>query len=268
MLANYHTHTVRCNHAHGTEREYVEAAIKAGFKTLGFSDHVPQPYPDSFTSGIRMAMSDIEDYTSVLTTLKEEYKHDIEILIGYETEYTTKYFRTLVKELCNYPIDYMILGQHYVPDEIEGSYMGMPVVSEKILKQYADLVIEGLHTGLFTYLAHPDLIHFIGHEDSYDKQMSRITDTAIELDIPLEVNVYGFVDGRHYPCDRYFKAASAKGARFVLGCDAHEPDMLFDPMQRPDFAEFISRNDIVIESDNIIMIGNDFKAKAASYLSR
>ena len=26
--ANYHTHTPRCGHAHGSEREYVEEAIK------------------------------------------------------------------------------------------------------------------------------------------------------------------------------------------------------------------------------------------------
>ena len=30
MIANFHTHTSRCNHASGTDREYVEAAIEAG----------------------------------------------------------------------------------------------------------------------------------------------------------------------------------------------------------------------------------------------
>ena len=41
MLYNYHTHTARCNHASGTDREYVEKAIEAGYKTLGISDHAP-----------------------------------------------------------------------------------------------------------------------------------------------------------------------------------------------------------------------------------
>ncbi len=27
MIANYHTHTARCKHAEGEDREYVEAAI-------------------------------------------------------------------------------------------------------------------------------------------------------------------------------------------------------------------------------------------------
>ena len=30
MKANYHTHTFRCKHADGEDKEYVEAAIKAG----------------------------------------------------------------------------------------------------------------------------------------------------------------------------------------------------------------------------------------------
>ena len=41
MLANYHTHTARCHHASGSEREYIEAAIAGGMKILGFSDHAP-----------------------------------------------------------------------------------------------------------------------------------------------------------------------------------------------------------------------------------
>ena len=41
MLYNYHTHTVRCRHASGTDREYVEKAIEGGIKTLGISDHAP-----------------------------------------------------------------------------------------------------------------------------------------------------------------------------------------------------------------------------------
>ena len=88
MLANYHTHTVRCKHAHGTEREYIEAAIENGFKILGFSDHTPQPYPPEYVSNIRMDMNEVENYTDTLVKLRDEYKNDIQIYIGYEVEYT------------------------------------------------------------------------------------------------------------------------------------------------------------------------------------
>ena len=53
LKANYHAHTVRCQHAYGTEREYIEAAIEMGMKEFGFSDHVPCPFKDGYVSGIR-----------------------------------------------------------------------------------------------------------------------------------------------------------------------------------------------------------------------
>ena len=56
MIANYHTHTWRCRHADGTEREYVERAIEGGLKILGFSDHSPYPFPDGYDSGMRMRL--------------------------------------------------------------------------------------------------------------------------------------------------------------------------------------------------------------------
>ena len=36
MLKNYHTHTARCGHAWGTDDEFIQAAIDAGYTTLGF----------------------------------------------------------------------------------------------------------------------------------------------------------------------------------------------------------------------------------------
>ena len=123
IKANYHTHTVRCHHASGTEREYIEQAIAEGFDILGFSDHTPQPYPDSFVSRVRMTMDELEGYIDTLLALREEYKDQIQLLIGFEVEYTLKYFEPLMKELRNYPVDYIIQGQHYVPDEVEGHYV-------------------------------------------------------------------------------------------------------------------------------------------------
>lgn len=47
-MQNFHTHTYRCHHAKGTDRDYVEAAIKAGYTEIGFSDHVPYPFPTEY----------------------------------------------------------------------------------------------------------------------------------------------------------------------------------------------------------------------------
>ncbi len=254
MLANYHTHTPRCKHAVGTEREYIERAIDCGFKILGFSDHTPQPYPKDYVSTIRMGMDEIEDYTSTLVALREEYKDRIKILIGYEVEYTHKYFDKLLTELRKFPLDYLIQGQHFAPDEVEGVYMGFKSGEESRLKQYVDLTVEGMRTGVFSYLAHPDLVNFTGDDATYKKHMVRIVETALECDIPLEVNMLGFVEKRNYPCDRFFSMAAQMGAKFVIGCDAHKPQMLNQPEAVSGFMDFLNRYGINV-TDNVINLG-------------
>ena len=87
MICNYHTHTFRCGHARGTEREYIEKAIAEGLTTIGFSDHVPMPFPDGFQSHFRCPIEKLDDYVGTLLALREEYKDRINILIGFEAEY-------------------------------------------------------------------------------------------------------------------------------------------------------------------------------------
>ena len=49
MIANYHTHTHRCNHAIGREEDYVKEALKVGLKILGWAvpGWVLFPLPDA-----------------------------------------------------------------------------------------------------------------------------------------------------------------------------------------------------------------------------
>ena len=84
MIANYHTHTWRCHHADGTEREYVEKAIESGLKILGFSDHTPQVYPNGFVCPYKMEPRELEGYVDTILDLKREYREDIEIHLGLE----------------------------------------------------------------------------------------------------------------------------------------------------------------------------------------
>jgi histidinol-phosphatase (PHP family) len=64
MLSNFHTHTFRCQHASGEDKEYVEAAIQSGLKVLGFSDHCPWLFPDGYISRIRMTPAQLDNYFS------------------------------------------------------------------------------------------------------------------------------------------------------------------------------------------------------------
>ena len=83
--------------------------------------------------------------------------------------------------------------------------------------------MEGLDTGAFSYLAHPDLMNFVGDRNIYRKHMGQLCRFARQADIPLELNRLGIRSGRHYPNVEFFALAAEEGCKIILGMDAHEP---------------------------------------------
>ena len=219
--ANYHTHTWRCHHAIGTEREFIESAIKGGLKILGFADHSPMPFPKGVQS-FRMDMDQLEDYCATILALKDEYRDDIEIHIGLEVEYYPVFFRRLMDFCKDYPIEYFILGQHYRGNEMFDKYYNRRTDDRSMVTDYVNQTIAGLDQGCFLYLAHPDLINYVDDTDPfYLSEMRRLCVRAKELNVPLEINLLGILDGRHYPHDSFWAIASEIGNEVVFGSDAH-----------------------------------------------
>ena len=228
MRYNLHTHTYRCRHASGSDREYVEAAIKAGMKTLGFADHCPQFFPNGYYSTFRMRPEAAAEYVESLRALKKEYKDDIDILIGFETEYYPELFGKFMEFIEPLELDYMIMGQHFVGNEYdEGSYYSASGGrGRRFLSQYVNQVKEGLDKGVFTYIAHPDIVNFSGDKSFYRRKMSELCRYAKKLDIPLEFNLLGYENGRNYPTTEFWDIAAETGNKVVLGYDAHSPEVL------------------------------------------
>ena len=230
MIANYHTHTYRCGHAVGEDREYVETAIRRGLQVLGFSDHVPMPFPDGHESRFRVPIRLLEDYVASVLALRAEYKGDIDVRLGFEAEYYPDLFERMIELVRPYPVDYLLLAQHF-NDSRETVYNPAMAQDRAALAQYVDRVIEGMETGKFTCVAHPDLFWFVGPEAVYRREMGRLCERAKALDMPLEINILGLRMGRCYPCERFWPIVKALGCRVVLGCDAHDPKDVADPKQ-------------------------------------
>lgn len=221
LKANYHAHTFRCQHADGTEREYIEAAIDMGIGTFGFSDHIPCPFQDGFVSNIRMTMDQAGEYVGCIRRLAEEYKDDIQIYAGFEAEYIPEFYPQQMAMFRSLGCDYMIMGQHFFRSEKDGPYTGTPTDDESRIREYVDIVIRGMETGSYLYLAHPDIINYQGMDSVYDWEMTRLCRRMKELQIPLEVNILGMAEKKQYPADRFWKVAGEVGNDVVLGLDAH-----------------------------------------------
>ena len=245
LQANYHTHTVRCHHASGTEREYIEKAISCGMKTLGFSDHSPYLFDGDYYSGFRVRLSDVDDYFDTLTALKKEYAGTIDIHIGFEAEYYPKLFGRLIGFLKDYPVEYLIMGQHFLGNEIDAPYCPRPTEDEKLLETFVNQTTEGLETGKYTYFAHPDVLNWVGDEKTYRKHITPLCENAKRLGIPLEFNFLGFVEHRHYPRELFFRIAGEVGNDVIFGCDAHSPDAIYRQKLYEDALVYLDRFGIV-----------------------
>lgn len=238
MTANYHTHTYRCGHADGIDEDYVKEALGMGLQELGFSDHVM--YPGFDEPGIRGTYSQAQGYIDSIRELAKKYDGRIKILLGYEAEafdYYLPYLRVLLETGV---LDYLILGNHGAMNgrrQVYAHFGKGPTANTLYI--YKEVACKALRSGLYSCFAHPDI--FLSEVESFDSDCYKISteliETAIETDVPLEINVGGIRSGKKkigeetrwcYPTTAFFSLAKKMGAKCIIGIDAHSPKQLSD----------------------------------------
>lgn len=230
MNKNYHTHTKRCKHAKGEDEEYVLCAIEAGFKVLGFSDHAPFHFPCGHVSHFKMLPEEAPEYAKSVMSLREKYAGKIDIHLGLEAEYYPEIFDESIIFWRSIGVEYLILGQHYVPSEWLSERVSSTVAHQnKGLKAYTDVCCAAMKTGKFSYIAHPDILKYCGDDTAfYESEVRRLVRCAVETDTPMEINLLGLRTDRHYPSERFWQIAKDYSPKVIFGVDAHSPDTFLD----------------------------------------
>lgn len=232
MKKNYHIHTFRCGHARGSDEEIVLCAIDFGLKEMGFSDHVI--LPNHSQNGIRGDYSLFNDYISSINNLKEKYKDKILLHVGFEAEYFKEYesyYRSLLEEG---KIEYLILGQHcHINKETNQlqfyDYHNLDLIA---LENYKTDLINGMKSGLYSYVAHPD--HYMSGYRKWDehaiKVAHEICKTSVEYNLPLEINLAGvrhfsgpYYGAMGYPYVPFWSIVSQYPIKVIVGLDIHTP---------------------------------------------
>lgn len=265
---NYHTHTKRCMHACGNDEEYVLAAIQNHYEVLGFSDHTPWNYKKEFTSHTRMKVSQAQGYIDSIAALREKYKDQIEIKIGFECEFFPEYLEWLLDFLIEKKIDYIIFGHHfYRSDENKATgdciYFG-GIRDHASLKLYVDDAITAMKTGMYSYFCHPELFMrgFKEVDTEVKKAYYAICECAKAYHIPLEYNLAGAAYNRSmhqeaYPHHAFWEVAAEVGNTAIIGVDAHDPRTLMDDGFRNEGLQFLHQLGIQI-TDTLPLV--DFQA--------
>jgi len=236
-MNNYHTHTYRCRHAAGDVADYVEAARAAGIAELGFSDHVPfrdGRWPDS-----RMRVEELDGYVGAVraAAAAEEARpageDRMSILLGLECEWSPA-DEPWLRELARaHDIAYLVSGTHYYLRG--GAWEDLKELgSPASLRAFADHTARSLASGLFSFVAHPD-VFCIGHLpwDEEARACARdILEAAKAARLPVEINGYGMrkrpvraPEGERwpYPHPGFWELVAEYGLEVVVSSDAHRP---------------------------------------------
>lgn len=246
-LSNFHTHTYLCGHAEGKPIDYALQAQKEGCKALGFSDHCPFPkdFPDPWDN-VRMDVDQVPLYLSMIEEAKKAV--DFPIYTGFECEWDPAYKSWYKDELRGrFGAQYLAMGQHWFMKD--GCHPGTQVIlTNEDLNKYCDQVIDGMKSGLFDFLAHPDLFMYSMCEWTKNTEAvsKAIIDAAVSLNMPIEINGYGLAKKTQitsrgirqvYPYVEFWELAAASSAKIICNSDAHFPnDVIFNAWRARDFA--------------------------------
>ena len=229
MLTNYHTHHYRCKHAEGSIEDYVIEAIKEGYTEIGISCHVPyENFPEVGTTQ-RMEFEDLPTYFKEIADLQKKYP-EIKILNALECEYFPR-IHSYMEKLAE-QTDYLILAGHFI--EKDGIYKdAFSFTKTWQLEVYAKQLEIAMATGLFKFLAQPDLFMVLYPEwdATCEKITHQIAQAAIKYDMPLELNANGLRRRKKpYPAKEFWSliATHYPQIKVIVNSDCHKPKYLND----------------------------------------
>lgn len=232
-VVDYHTHTTRCGHAEGSMEAYVEAAIGAGIREIGFSDHIPMYWlpEERRDHGVAMRMEELEEYVADVIGLRERYP-EIPIRLGIEADYIPGCEEDLVRVLAPYDWDYVIGSVHFIGDwdfdnpASTGRYAEWDI--SELYARFFTLQTMAARSGLFDLMAHIDLIKKFGHRPSHDlgRLYADVAEVMAGAGVAIELSTAGLRKPVQevYPNPLLLQECCQRGVPLVISSDAHKPE--------------------------------------------
>ncbi len=250
MLYNLHTHTSFSDGSDIPEK-YVLEAIRQGVRILGFSDHSPVPFKNSFA--IKNSDEGVQAYCNEINRLKSLYSgNSVEILLGLEVDCIPGITRLVSDYRDQYSFDYFIGSVHLVKNVDTGRlwFIDGPSVSiydEGLEKIFGNDIRKGV---TFYYrqiremvsedkpdiVGHLDKIRmhnhnrfFTGSEPWYENEINETLIAIRESGSVVEVNNRGIYKKRSdslFPGTGILEKINRLKIPVTISADAHRPEEL------------------------------------------
>ncbi len=240
---NLHTHSIYSD-GKSEPREIVEEAVRQGLVQLGFSEHGPLPFGNTFS----VKAERMPDYVAEIHRLRDEYKDRIDIFCGLEADYITGVSETFAVTKEKYHLDYLIGGVHLVgqssnPEELwfidgskwevydEGLQKFFDGDIRRGVRRFYEQTNEMLEHEQFDIIAHFDKIkmhnrdRYFHEDESWYRSLAMETlDLIREKGVIMEVNTRGIYKKRYngfYPSPWLLEEACKMRIPVIISSDAH-----------------------------------------------
>jgi len=239
-----------CEHAQGTLRQMLEAALQAGYRCFGMTEHAPRPesrflYPSEIEKGmdVKRLRQDFEGYARESLRLQREFDsvNGMAVLRGFEIEVlpASGYAETMLELRRRHEFDYIVGSVHFVDElwidgpqeEFEKAIRELGGLEELALRYY-HLVAEMVEALLPEVVGHLDLLR-LNASDKRALETPRVR-RAIEQALQavreqngiLDLNTAGYRKGlgTPYPDAWLVRLAGRMGIGFCFGDDSHRPE--------------------------------------------
>jgi len=224
---DYHIHS-KFSDGKSEPVDYVAPAVAAGFKEIGFSEHLTL-----FRGSLDWSMnaSQAKPYLAHIKALSMNVK-DIKIRTGLEVDFFPGKEKEIHSFLRSINLDYAIGSVHYVGDLTVDNgrdfYKGKDI--DKLFGLYFEHVTAAAASGLFDIIAHCDLIRIYGFKPSSDPEpfYRKLAKSFKNHDVAFEINTNGRNRpiGDFYPDRRFLRIFKEEDVPVCVNSDAHMPSRL------------------------------------------
>lgn len=246
QLFNLHTHSNFSDGKANAEDVVIEA-VNQGLKVLGFSDHSPVPFENTFA----IKNENVNNYISTIKSLKEKYQDKIDIYCSMEMDFIPGIIKDFKKTKEELGLDYMIGSVHLVGNNIEKLWFidgsKVETYDEGLNNYFNGDIKKGVKTFFYQYneMIETEVFDIVGHldkikmhnrnryfleEDKWYCDLLMETLTLIkEKSLIVEVNTRGIYKKRSsdfYPSTWILPIMREMNIPVVISSDAHLPNEL------------------------------------------
>jgi putative hydrolase len=215
LTADYHTHTY-FSHGKGSIEHNVRQAMARGLKRVALTDHgFSQPL-------MGMTGEKLAQMRKTVDELKGKYAGQIEILLGVEANVVSMDGRIDVPDRYLRLLDLLAVGLHRAVLTMSQGYVWRvkwALNASKVWKGLREGLARACTDALVAAMERYD-VDFVTHPNyHYPVLMGQLADAAVRTNTAIEIN-----SAHGLPNAADLRLALERGARFVIGSDAHRPE--------------------------------------------